>query len=206
MDTITIEQACDPANWRWRRFDVRSDGLVFWQYQKQSANGEYWTTWESALNKRSIIKYSQKRYKSQNTEKIKISEQSHRKKNAHNKKRQYRIYLREYEKERIKSDCVFAMKKRLRSRTANALKSSGYHKTSKTQKMLGCTWDELKLHIESKFLNGMGWCNRGLWHIDHIVPLASAKSAEDVAKLCHYTNLQPLWAKDNLRKGAKITY
>ena len=70
--------------------------------------------------------------------------------------------------------------------------------------MLGCTWKELRCHMESKFTEGMSWANRNLWHIDHIIPLASAKSIEEVIKLCHYTNLQPLWAEDNLKKGAKI--
>jgi hypothetical protein len=50
----------------------------------------------------------------------------------------------------------------------------------------------------------MNWDNRDKWHIDHIIPLASAKSPEEVEKLCHYTNLQPLWASDNMSKGAKL--
>ena len=59
-------------------------------------------------------------------------------------------------------------------------------------------------YIKSKFTEGMTLENYGEWHIDHIIPLATAQSIEDVKRLCHYTNLQPLWAQDNLRKGAKI--
>ena len=70
--------------------------------------------------------------------------------------------------------------------------------------MIGCQWDELKNHIESKFVDDMSWSNRHLWHIDHIVPLARAKSEEEMIKLSHYTNLQPLWAEDNFKKGAKF--
>jgi hypothetical protein len=50
----------------------------------------------------------------------------------------------------------------------------------------------------------MNWSNRNLWHIDHIIPLASAKTEEEMIKLCHYTNLQPLWAIENMSKGSKI--
>jgi hypothetical protein len=50
----------------------------------------------------------------------------------------------------------------------------------------------------------MSWDNHGEWHIDHIIPLSSAKNENDVYTLCHYTNLQPLWAEENLRKSNKI--
>jgi len=62
----------------------------------------------------------------------------------------------------------------------------------------------LKKHIEKQFTKGMSWKNQGDWHIDHIMPLASANTIEETIRLCHYTNLQPLWALDNLEKGAKI--
>ena len=72
-------------------------------------------------------------------------------------------------------------------------------------RILGCTIDEFKSYIESKFKKGMTFENYGEWHLDHIIPLATAKTTEDVIKLCHYTNFQPLWAEDNLKKGAKIS-
>ena len=72
--------------------------------------------------------------------------------------------------------------------------------------MLGCTPLQLKEHLESKFTGNMTWENYGFygWHIDHIIPLSSAKDEDGLKKLCHYTNLQPLWCKDNLSKGSKI--
>lgn len=70
--------------------------------------------------------------------------------------------------------------------------------------MLGCSWEQLRDYIENQFVDGMTWENRNLWHIDHIVPLSSAKTIEELEKLCHYTNLQPLWALDNMSKGAKL--
>lgn len=91
----------------------------------------------------------------------------------------------------------------IRIRTAAALKRKSFKKNSKFAEYLGCTPEELKSHLESKFQPGMTWDNYSLngWHIDHIVPLASASSVEELYKLCHYTNLQPLWALENLRKG-----
>ena len=59
-------------------------------------------------------------------------------------------------------------------------------------------------HIESQFEPWMTWDNHGEWHIDHIIPLASATTKEEIKKLCHYTNLQPLLAEENLSKGDKI--
>ncbi len=62
------------------------------------------------------------------------------------------------------------------------------------------------LHEVPGDTGGMTWKNKEFygWHIDHIVPLSSAKTEEDVYKLCHYTNLQPLWSKDNMSKGSKL--
>ena len=78
-------------------------------------------------------------------------------------------------------------------------------KSSKTCDLLGCSFEFLKNYIEQKFVDGMNWNNMGKWHIDHIVPLAAFDlSIEMNQKIAfHYTNLQPLWAEDNLKKGAK---
>lgn len=99
-----------------------------------------------------------------------------------------------------------AIADRLRRRINGAMAKMGYKKTSKTQDILGCSWDELKNHIESQFRPGMTWGNRSAWHIDHRIPLASANTEEDVIRLNHYTNLQPLWAADNLRKSDKLDH
>lgn len=72
--------------------------------------------------------------------------------------------------------------------------------------IIGCEWNELKSYIEAKFSKDMTWENYGQfgWHLDHIIPLASAKTEDDLYKLNHYTNLQPLWWRDNLLKSDKI--
>ena len=71
--------------------------------------------------------------------------------------------------------------------------------------IIGCSKDDLRKHLESKFRDGMTWQNYGKhWHIDHIVPLISSKSVDEIKRLCHWTNLQPLTAFENISKGAKI--
>ena len=107
-----------------------------------------------------------------------------------------------YTANRYKTDPIFALKLNQRTRLRAILKSN---KTEKTNKLLGCSFEELKIHLESKFVDGMSWENMGQWHIDHIIPL----HAFDLTKIenqflaFNYKNLQPLWAKDNLKKGAK---
>jgi Prasinovirus endonuclease VII len=93
----------------------------------------------------------------------------------------------------------------LRDRIDKALKLRKYKKLDSTIRLLGCTLYQLRAHIESLFLPGMTWENRHLWHIDHIKPLAKFDlSKESEQRMAfRYTNLQPLWAKDNLSKGAR---
>lgn len=78
-------------------------------------------------------------------------------------------------------------------------------KTGKTMELTGCSKEELITHLESKFTQGMTWENYGAWHIDHIRPCASFNLEDpgEQKKCFHWTNLQPLWAVDNIRKGAK---
>ena len=101
---------------------------------------------------------------------------------------------------RKKEDILFKLKCSLRCRTTNAFKSKKWIKTNSIKDILGQDYNFIKEYIKNLFKKGMSWDNHGLWHIDHIIPLASATTEEELIKLCHYTNLQPLWAKDNLIK------
>jgi hypothetical protein len=69
-----------------------------------------------------------------------------------------------------------------------------------------CSLEELKSHLEKQFKQGMTWSNHSLkgWHVDHIIPLSSAKSIKELEKLSHYTNLQPLWAKEINAREIKL--
>ena len=110
----------------------------------------------------------------------------------------------EYNRKRYHSDPLYNMLRRLRSRTKLAFKAKGWKKDSSTQKMLGCDWETLKIHMESQFKDGMLWDNMGEWEIDHIIPLSTAQTEDELKKLSHYTNLQPLWAGPNRTKSNKV--
>lgn len=113
-------------------------------------------------------------------------------------------YSNDYQKNRKKYDNIFKLVHNMRVRMSIFLKSNNITKNNKTFDIVGCDPIFLKNYLEKKFTDGMSWENYGKWHIDHIIPLSSAKTEEDVIKLCHYTNLQPLWSEDNLKKGSKI--
>jgi hypothetical protein len=99
----------------------------------------------------------------------------------------------------------------LRARLGNAVrrlkkysKETAFPSRECAVDFLGCTLEKLKEHLESQFVEGMSWDNHGKWHVDHIRPVSSfvLGDIEDLKKCCHYTNLQPLWAADNLSKRA----
>ena len=104
-------------------------------------------------------------------------------------------------KERYHIDGFFRMTKVIRTRVSHSIKN----KNMSTKDILRCSWKTFKQHIEQQFTEGMDWNNQGKWHYDHIVPISSAKTEEDVYRLNHYTNFQPLWAEDNLKKSDKIS-
>lgn len=105
--------------------------------------------------------------------------------------------------DRLKNDVNYRLKYHLRIRLNKALK--GNYKSGSAIKDLGCDISKLKLHLESQFVDGMSWENHGLWHIDHKEPLSkfNLSDRQQLLMACHYTNLQPLWAKDNIKKSNK---
>lgn len=109
-----------------------------------------------------------------------------------------------YKRDRLRSDPLFRLEYSVRNRTFVAFRDQGYGKAGKTRQIIGCDWVQLMDHMASQFQDGMTIDNYGEWHVDHIIPLSSAKSEQELLRLCHYTNLQPLWAADNIRKGASM--
>lgn len=107
-------------------------------------------------------------------------------------------------RERMISDPIFSLQVRLRDRITKAFLAKEWKKDFGSSILLGTDCATAKIFIERKFQKGMSWENQGEWHIDHIIPLSSAKTKEELYELCHYTNLQPLWAIDNCKKGNMI--
>lgn len=99
------------------------------------------------------------------------------------------------------------LKARVRCLINKSFVRKGYKKNTKTQKIIGCDFQKLNEHLLRTYKNNYGieWDGIESIHIDHIIPLANAQTEDEVIKLCHYTNLQLLKAKDNLKKAAKLT-
>lgn len=121
-------------------------------------------------------------------------------------------YNKQYQKSRKKTDELFKFRVAIRNNISDAFKRSikkgviSSKKNIEIEKILGCSIGEFRIYLEKLFTEQMNWENHGKfgWHIDHIIPISSAKTQEEVEKLCHYTNLQPLWWRDNLTKSNKI--
>ena len=117
--------------------------------------------------------------------------------------RSNRTKIAAYERCRRASDPLYRLIKNCRTRLYHAVKRGGWVKPGRTQELLGAPFPVVKSWIEWQFQPGMSWDNYGKWHVDHYIPLSSARCADDIFKLANYKNLQPLWAEDNLVKGKK---
>mgnify|MGYP007071642235 CR=1 FL=1 len=166
-----------------------------------------------------------KSYNELNREKINAQNRQYRKDNKEAIKAQQKIGYQknrkevirkavEYERKRAEMDPLFKLRKRIRQLIRASIKNEGFQKNSKSFTILGCTVEEFKNHIESKFESWMTWENHGKcngeknygWDLDHIIPVSSAKTEEEIVKLNHYTNFQPLCSYINRNvKRNKIT-
>ncbi len=178
------------------------------------------------LNNKDKVKEYCKEYYVNNTEKIKEYAKEYHLNNKDKKKEKSREYYlnnkdkkKEYylnNKDKINkynlkwklhkkaNNSLFKLECNIRSNILSSIKRMGYTKKSKTYQILGCSFEEFKEHLEKQFTKEMNWENAGDWHLDHIYPVSLAKDEEELIRLNHYTNFQPLWAIDNLKKGNKI--
>lgn len=185
---------------------------------KQSAkNARYREKNRDLIRKRQ--REARKKLKEENPEKLKEKAKKQYEKN----KEKIKKYSSEYQKnnkekvsvrgkryrDKYKDDVLFNLKKLVRSRLKSFLITKNKKIDGSSLLLIGCTPEELKIYLENQFTDGMSWENHGsygefIWHIDHIIPLSSAETEEDIYKLAHYTNLQPMWSIDNFKKGSRI--
>lgn len=181
----------------------------------QEANKEKITEYNKEYNNRDEIKEHKREYHREYNKKRKEYFEKYFKKNKSdiiNKRREYQkkyrkdnkdslqISYNEYRKNRKTHDPIYRLSEKIRSTISLIFKTYGYKKSSRTEKIIGCSFDEFKIHLESKFEPWMNWNNYGLyngnlnygWDIDHIIPISSVKSEDDIIELSNYKNLQPL--------------
>lgn len=164
-----------------------------WKQKNKDREKQNNKNWQSANKDRAI--FNNKKWYQANVERDKNRCKEWRNKN---KKR-----INETSRNRRKTDVLFRLKSSLRTRLWWAIKNN--HKTGSAVGNLGCTIEEFKVYLESLFQPGMTWDNwaKDGWHIDHIAPLCrfDLTNPEEFKKACHYSNLQPLWCKENLSKN-----
>jgi hypothetical protein len=180
----------------------------FNEYQKNNPNKKNNNKRYVDKNREIINLKTRKKYH-ENLEETRKKEREKQKRLRKLNPEKYRKYSNMKSKERYhkkKNDPKYRIERILRGRLLRAVTLK--HKKSSCIKLLGCSVDELKIYLESKFKEGMTWENHGVkgWHIDHIIPCASfdLTKEEEQKKCFHYSNLQPLWWIDNLRKSNKV--
>lgn len=173
---------------KYKRDDVdKFDKLKYSQEYKQK-------------NKEKLDEYYIK-WKNENEDNLRIKRQEYYQKNKERIKRKNYDYC----KRRKTYDPLYKLRLGIRSLILLSFKSNFTKKSKKTSEILGCTFEDFKIYLESKFDENMNWENQGTyWHLDHIIPISSAQTEQEVYKLNHYTNFQPLYWLDNLKKSNKI--
>ena len=168
---------------------------------------------EYYARKKDEIKAYQKTYYQENADKVKERVRTYTEENKERIAARQKKYRAEHSKEhseyikkRRQEDPKYKLICAIRNMLNNAFnKRTKVGKNKQAEEILGCSIEFFIEHLQSQFQEGMTLENHGEWHIDHIIPLSTAKTEEEVIKLNHYTNLQPLWAKDNLVKWNKTS-
>lgn len=170
-----------------------------------------------ALKNKDKIKEQRRLKRLENLEEVRAKQRASYRKNKKsyidraykwlNENRDYRNLInKEYVKNKRKNNKIYNISCKIRHRTKELLRKKNFKKNQSFKEYIGCTVEEFALHIEKQFKQGMTWelLQCGKIHLDHIIPLSFAKTEEEVYKLSHYTNIQPLWAVDNMKKGNRI--
>ncbi|MFA5031209.1 MAG: hypothetical protein WC495_06515 [Patescibacteria group bacterium] len=158
------------------------------------------------IHKKKLIEYY-KEYRKNHKFILTLKQKQQIKKWQKEHKIEIKTWRRNYTNIKLKTDINFKMAHYLRNRLRISLHQN--QKSGSAVEDLGCSISDLKVYLESKFQDGMNWNNWGIngWHIDHIRPLSSfdLTNRDEFLKACHYTNLQPMWAKENWDKGTSLS-
>ena len=191
--------------------------------KKREYNKNYLRSYNKKYQEKnkSKIKENKQIYTEKNKSKIKENKQIYYLNNKEyfkSKNLEYRINNRELinkkQKEKREINTLFKLSQNIRSLISKSIRRKGYKKYSKTEQILGCSYEEFKIHLEAQWESWMSWDNYGLyngtenygWDIDHIIPVSSAINEEGMITLNHYTNLQPLCSYNNrdIKKATNI--
>ncbi len=198
------------------------DGKFFRAYHKARKNGEEWCSAERidaiiaavyAWNennpgrRKEIANKSSAKQRVENSDRINNRQKEYKEKRTPEQLDRVRAYRRNYEKERRENDPLYKLTQDLRSRNNLIFRSIGIQKDITTKEILGIDYEGFLSYIESKFEPWMNWGNKGggagvhppntFWDIDHIVPLSTAKTKEDIVRLNHYSNMRPMCSYEN---------
>jgi hypothetical protein len=182
--------------------DVSSEYIEKYREEnKDKIKNQRKTQYETNKDERKLI---DSEYRKNNKDKISLTNKKYREAN----KEKIAIYKKEYEKNRLLTDTTFKLKKHIGSLIRNSIKQKGFKKLTRSEQILGCTYDEFRTHLESLWQPWMNWENYGnpidgvyeinkTWDIDHIIPTSTAKDEIELLQLHNYRNLQPLCSYNN---------
>tara|TARA_R100000951_G_scaffold106089_1_gene100350 strand:+ start:5326 stop:6867 length:1542 start_codon:yes stop_codon:yes gene_type:complete len=224
-----IEFAKANSPWQaWKKYQVRADTIKYWtdpdfkNKRKEAVKGSYHTSMDDPHFRAKRQSISKERrdspegkkygieYRAANKKKLDEYSRAHRQHNIDRYTEKAKKWAKQYResgklRERYSTDQNYKIQCLIREGVRRAIKTGSASKSYPSIEYLGCTVTELQEYLEAQFENKMTWDNHGrgkeCWHVDHIRPLELlAKGEATVEELCHYTNLQPLWEKDNLSK------
>ena len=190
---------------------IREHQAKYYEENKEKFHQKFKEYYEKNSDK---LKDYQRQYRENNVEKIFIRRKLYRERNAEiikQRKKEYarthRDHINAYYYAKLQGDQLFKFKAQIRNLIGVSLRARGYGKESGTAKILGCDYETLFQHLQDTWFDNYGteW-NGEPYHIDHIIPLATAKNEQDVIDLCHYTNLQMLKPEDNMSKKDKLDW
>ena len=156
-------------------------------------------------NREAVLAYMKKYNKEYNANPKNKQKRKKYEADPKNKERKYALQRKRH-KQRRQSDPLYKLVCNTRTLISLSITNAGFKKNSKTHKILNCSFEEFMSHLEKQFNSGITWENYGKWHLDHIVPVSLASTEEEIIKLNHYKNFQPMWGPENESKNNKIIH